>query len=332
MEYHFVEYTDSEGNWVPYQIFMGIFAWMCVIVIVVFLYHAYLTIRMYKLQNMWLILFLLTLFLSQISDILYALSEVVESEYRWLREEENNRCSYILLNWLSFAFNLLTVMINLFNWIFQMYKIDDRIKRKVSSTQKIWTILLILVFFFISIFMIYFTMRWFNLGNHLKFERYFGYTFSTAYIIIGTSFAFLGQRFIKKFKIISPNLAKKASTRVMTTATIIWSIFVFRGIFLIARSSNNFLEPFRKSSLKNGNLKYPIFEFCYCITVSLVPTIMHIMMLRYLISHYTVTVTRFTDEGYEVESSSSGLLVEDTDEYTSGTESQYLQPFTNLSR
>lgn len=113
--------------------------------------------------------------------------------------------------------------------------------------------------------------------------RIFAFSFGISYVSIGATFAVLGHRFYTKFKIVCPELAVKIKTRLQFNIGIVFVLFQLRGWFVIARGIHDFIPKFKKESLQTGNAGFIIFNFLYYTTVSLIPTIMQIIMLRYLI-------------------------------------------------
>ena len=264
---------------VAFMALMVLFAVQSAIVMAVFLYYATKVFIMYGCSDRWLTIYLTLLFVSLCSNISFGVMEVAERVGGW--EAEVDRCSYIAFYWMNYVFYMLAVMVNMFNWVLQIHKLNAKIRGSQHTSTKTWILMISLIIVFLLVFFGYLA---YGCSNDKRFDSmtpFYGILFSVSYFIIGIWFAFFGYLFYQKYKIVFPQQAKLSKFRITMSLSVIWGLFLFRATSVISRVPNDYVIRFRNANI--GEFVYAMYNYLYFTLVSLVPTVVQIMMLHYLI-------------------------------------------------
>lgn len=183
---------------------------------------------------------------------------------------------------MSFVFNMLTVYVNLFNWVFQILTVNERISSSTLQKRLPWTVFIALFSFFIIIYLSYLFVGCKSEDAERKASNVASHIFGVAYIIIGIAFIIMGRKFISKLHLINPEFVHKISRIVKINVVIIGSIFIFRGLLLIARTIWDLDNKFKHYDQTNSGYLYPTYYFLYWLVCSIIPACLHILMLRNL--------------------------------------------------
>ena len=273
--------AESTSKCYLYKSLMGIFAVLSFILLWVCAYYSVRIFKIYRWTNVWLCLFMFALFLWLLVDTIYGINEVIITIISCDTEVDNWR--YGIFSYLNFVLYLVTIIINTFNWIFQLQKLKEKSSGQRKSTIHLWVLLSMFTLFYIAIFWVFVGSIWTRLSQYSFYDHIFGNTVAASYVIVGIIFPSVCYLFYKKFKIVWPTLCQDSRTRIIVSVASIGIIFMSRGIIAIFRVQYHFMRDIVKQDISSGNPRYPFLNFTYYFIASLVPSSIHIIMLRYLI-------------------------------------------------
>lgn len=264
-----------------HKILMGVFAGLSAVALILFWYYAVLILKIYRWRNKWLLLFLLFLMLSILSDVLYGIHQIMR--YSPTCIDSTDKCVKSILDWTNFVFYLLSIIVNAFNWVFQIINIkacynDQKLNRKIA-----WASLFLSISAFLSLYAGYTIYTWTSGSSDDEEINFFSYSFSLCYILVGLFFAASGCTFIKLYSKISPRIAKKINKPIAIDITIITLWWFVRGLLTFIRVFGDFVTTMKNRDFKNNGIMFPLYSFSYYSILTLLPSIAQILMLRFMI-------------------------------------------------
>ncbi|CAI2373383.1 unnamed protein product [Moneuplotes crassus] len=269
--YRHDQYGNQEGGCVRYRIFLTVLLVINTFTFCLITIWTYKFVRVFGIKKKLQLVFLLLVCLSAIGRIVFFSLELAYRKGTCY--DPPPACLEGSIHWLNAALLTSAVISNIFNWLYQRLRLD-KLRTGVRRQQFGYHLALILTLslelvLYLGLILLSCAIH----GEPHAILQIFGYIYASTFILIGIVFAFVGYIFYRKFKISSPENARKIKNRVIMSVIIIFTSFVIRGI-------NNFIviildgeETMRLQWLENDSVPIAVLLSLYFITVDVVPSV-----------------------------------------------------------
>ena len=273
--------TNSNGHCTLHRALMAVFAALVFLSLLVLWYYIRLVLKVFRCSNKILILFIIMLWVSMWSDIIYGIFQVIKMSPNWY--SYGNKWINSSVNWTNFSIFPLTVMVNGFNFVMQILNIQERIKWVEINRMYVWVIMTIIMAVLIpsSIAALIVTC---TLPEHSEdVNIFFAKTSSAFNVVVAIFFVIAIAVFIHKFSFLHPHLVKHVKTILIIDMAVISLSWVTRGVITFVRGYNDFVGRMEHASFRDNTPWFALYNFAYYILLTLWPNLVQIMMLRFLI-------------------------------------------------
>ena len=165
----------------------------------------------------------------------------------------------------------------------QTFKLHEKATGESKSTTYIWVILICCILFYVTLATFFILGICTTNAYYRRVEELFGYALAVSYILVGLAFPVVCHFFFRKYKVVYPILSSKSRLRIIINVSLISTIFTLRGVLVILRIKFELVRKFAEGDVASGNPRYPLINFTHYLIFSLVPSTIHVLMLRSLL-------------------------------------------------
>ncbi|CAI2374972.1 unnamed protein product [Moneuplotes crassus] len=273
-----------------YVTMMIIYSCFGLLILLFQLWYSVKFFKIYRFKHKLTSIFMVFLTLSIICDIIYGVSQV------WLRHVDScngnaHSCADYWTDWINYFMYMSTIIVLSFTYISQILRFKNRGRSKKRIYNIIlWTSMLAILLICAIIFIADGIHECAKSDPPVLFT--IGIQIATGiYMLTGIFFMVTLLYFYRVLKRVDTDtntngvrLYKKLKCRLFVSITVIFVVFEIRSGMILARSFYDFLASWKEDSMKDNDLRYVIYIFCYYCLLSLVPAIVQIYLIKLSLS------------------------------------------------